>query len=482
MGKKKLFLIFAPPLALGLFFRLLRLDVISYSYDQARDAFLSQEILTGNLKIVGPPTDLQVVFHGPLYYYVSAIFYLLSKDPRFVVICFAILNILSAIPLGYLVYKMFGSKLTAWVFLLLFALSPELIFYGRFLSNVSLVIPSLSLGFTALYFISKKRMAVLAGIGLGLAAQAEFFLLSLFPLTLIFLALNRQSKKNIAIFSTSYLLSISPYFLAELKFKFRGLLTFLEFSGSSHSGPVEILNRFVFGFSSLFARNYFSVPPLVIFIVILISLVFLFQKYKSPFSLLAFYLLAVVPLFIFTSPGPIFFMIGSLIPLLIIISSSVSSKPVFGLILVIIIVLNNLPRAVRGVEADATFTGSETGMILRDEMAALDSIYAYGGNLSYNSITSPLYMNTTWSYLFNWYGKQKYGFIPMWHGNNQIGVVGALANKPSTGNEDFDALIIENRVPVRWINEISVIETYRTKPQETKKFGQITVIFGKRIK
>ena len=105
MGKKSTLLIFAAPLILGLFFRLLRLDVISFSYDQARDAFLSQEILAGNLKIVGPPTDLQVVFHGPLYYYVSALFYFFSKDPRFVVVCFAILNILSAIPLGFLVYK-----------------------------------------------------------------------------------------------------------------------------------------------------------------------------------------------------------------------------------------------------------------------------------------------------------------------------------------------------------------------------------------
>ncbi len=460
----------------------MRLDVISFSYDQARDAFLSQEILAGNLKIVGPPTDLQVVFHGPLYYYVSALFYFFSKDPRFVVVCFAILNILSAIPLGFLVYKMFSSRFTVWVFFLLYALSPELIFYGRFLSNVSLVIPSLSLGFTALYLIPKKRMEILAGVGLGLAAQAEFFLLSLFPLTLIYLALNRQSKKIITIFSASYLLSISPYFLAELKFKFRGLLTFLEFSGSSHSGPVEILNRFVFGFSSLFARNYFSVSPSVIFVIILISLVFLFQKNKTSFSFLAFYLFAVVPLFIFTSPGPIFFMIGSIIPLLIIVSSTTTTKPLFGTMLVGLIIITNMPIAIKGVEAGATFTGSETGMILRDEMAAVDAVYSYGYNLSYNSITSPLYMNTTWSYLFSWYGKQKYGYVPMWHGNNQIGVVGALANKPSTGNEDFDALIIENRVPEKWIKEISAIETYRAKPQETKKFGQITVIFGKRIK
>jgi hypothetical protein len=55
-------------ISLALFLRLNNLGRISFSYDQARDAFFAQDILNGDLKIVGPPTDIQGVFHGPLYY------------------------------------------------------------------------------------------------------------------------------------------------------------------------------------------------------------------------------------------------------------------------------------------------------------------------------------------------------------------------------------------------------------------------------
>ena len=53
-------------------------DNIYFGYDQARDAFVVQELLEGNLRLVGPTTLIDGLFHGPLYYYIFAPFHFLS--------------------------------------------------------------------------------------------------------------------------------------------------------------------------------------------------------------------------------------------------------------------------------------------------------------------------------------------------------------------------------------------------------------------
>lgn len=48
---------------------------IYFAFDQARDAFVVQELLQGNLRLVGPTTLIEGLFHGALYYYIFAPFY-----------------------------------------------------------------------------------------------------------------------------------------------------------------------------------------------------------------------------------------------------------------------------------------------------------------------------------------------------------------------------------------------------------------------
>jgi len=46
----------------------------------------------------------------------------------------------------------------------------------------------------------------------------------------------------------------------------------------------------------------------------------------------------------------------------------------------------------------------------------------------------PLWTNTTWAYLYSWYGQAKYGYVPSFYGHNQVGLLGneslALNEKP----------------------------------------------------
>ena len=65
-------------------------------------------------------------------------------------------------------------------------------------------------------------------------------------------------------------------------------------------------------------------------------------------------------------------------------------------------------------------------MILSNQLKAIDYTYqkANGNAFSINSLTVPLWVNTTWSYLYNWYGLEKYGYLPEWQGRDQVGRLG----------------------------------------------------------
>src|SRR5689334_21823740 len=98
IGKKYLIFLLGI-LALALLLRFLYFPGnIYFGFDQARDAFASLEVAHGNFRIIGPPTAIEGLYHGPLYYYIFAPFYLLSNgDPIAVSIFLRILNALGVL-------------------------------------------------------------------------------------------------------------------------------------------------------------------------------------------------------------------------------------------------------------------------------------------------------------------------------------------------------------------------------------------------
>src|SRR3972149_3856237 len=74
---------------------------ISFHYDMARDAYEAQQIWKDhNFKLLGPPTSTPGLYHGVLYYYLIAPFYMMGNgDPRVVAVFFSLLNSLVLIPL-----------------------------------------------------------------------------------------------------------------------------------------------------------------------------------------------------------------------------------------------------------------------------------------------------------------------------------------------------------------------------------------------
>jgi hypothetical protein len=84
---------------------------IYFGYDQARDAFVVQDLLKGNLRLVGPTTLIEGLFHGPLYYYIFAPIYFLSQgNPEWVSAFLRIFNSLGVVTVFMIGLILFGRK------------------------------------------------------------------------------------------------------------------------------------------------------------------------------------------------------------------------------------------------------------------------------------------------------------------------------------------------------------------------------------
>src|SRR3990172_9177678 len=146
--KLQLFLIFL--LALSLRWLFLPKAAITFGYDQARDAYIAGEIINGDFKILGPSVSgVPGLYHGVLYYYVIAPFYLIGQgNPLFAAYGLSLINSLGVFIIFYFTYlitrKIAPSLLTA----LIYAVSYEVIQYSTWLSN-----PSIALIFVPLFYV-----------------------------------------------------------------------------------------------------------------------------------------------------------------------------------------------------------------------------------------------------------------------------------------------------------------------------------------
>ena len=93
-----------------------------------------------------------------------------------------------------------------------------------------------------------------------------------------------------------------------------------------------------------------------------------------------------------------------------------------------------------------------SGAYLSEQMAVVDQAYEWSGGeeFSISALTSPYGVVTTWGYMFDWYGKNKYGYKPRWFGSDQTGLPGeglleridnverihVVIYEPYFGNED----------------------------------------------
>lgn len=490
-----LFLIFI--LAAALRFIHFPNDII-FSYEPARDAYHSLEVAQGDFKIIGPPSSVNPnIFHSPLIYYIWALpLYLSGNDPMILSGFMRILNSLGVFLVFLIAVNLFNKKV-GFMAALLYAFSFEQIQYSLFLGHPAITVLTVLifyLGLSLAIFKKNKWGLMIAFLGLGLSLQFHYVQIFLLPILFLMLIIFRKSFQwDLKIVSLSvlvFLLSISSFILTEIKFNFRISQNissgFLSSLGGGKTTGVNlfqawiILQRYVQ--DNLFFNNQIT---FFVFLLIFISVIVLIKK-KSDANQLIFLLIWLVGgliVYILTSSESYYYSGGASISLLIIASYVIylvwRYSKILGFIILSIVLYSNLYLTFSTLGPNQ-FIFNQPGMFLSDEEKAIDYMYLKAENkpFSVNALTIPLYVNTTWSYLFEFYANKKYNYMPVWGGTLASGYPGGLKSEDKRSllpQKQF--LIIESTRGLHENQEQDFLkeENYFSKLVDSKKFGQIIV-------
>lgn len=487
---------------------------IYFGYDQARDAFATQEIINGQLKLIGPSTTFEGLRHGVLYYYLYAPFYILGKgNPEVVAAFLRIANALGVFIIfiiGRILFNRYIGLISAW----LFAISFEQTQFALYFNHPSFAVIStmlMFLGLGLLIFRKQEFGLILALFGLGLSIQFELILTYLIAPFLLNLLIFKKllppiNLKILTLGLITFLLTISTFIAAEIKYNFRSIffLQQLLFNETDKSF-FKIISTYLFEMGQVIRFNLVSISQLISITGVILLLLFLLSTIirknegglltfgnKQTFFLGIWFFSAIVP-YIITGGSdlnvdiiqyhPNVGISASLILFTSYLLFIVGKKLHFFIIFVsvFLIFLGNL-ILIQKINPDGSMPqiNAQSFMLISDEKGILDYIYkdAKGEQFAVKAITLPFYINTTWSYLFEWYGQQRYGYLPIWGGKNAIGYPGNLEVEEAQNKLPSKRyLIIEpvRGIPQHLINSYLEEESYFTDLEEERKIGSFIV-------
>lgn len=455
-----------------------------FYFDQARDAFSAYGIWHNfHLPILGPMTDIPGLFHGVFWYYFLAIPYFLGNNNFYFTGYFLLILCFLTLPIcGYLTHKLFNNFFITATALVLYAFSPLFQISTRWVSNpvLSLLVTPFLLLFLWKY-ISRQNVkdAVLLGLFYGLLIQSNFaFVFFLLLLSVYWLTFRLKFRiGEIISFTIGLLISLSSYIIAEVKFHGRGIIALIDYIKTSHSSPsapfalpVNIANKYLDSLSV----SILPFSTLFIILILLVGTLILLKKIlskslkadKKPVLFLAIWQLNVILFELFNTgiSRSMFVFLPSLLPLIILGSYLLYitvKRPLLLYFVIIVIVCFQIGINLSWIERTLNPLTVQLGMTYANELKIVDYTYSASNykKFTINTITNPLYIDTTWAYLYQFYGNNKYHYLPYWDGRDQRGYLGELplaSNptktryliiEPTTGIPDFfvkEAINAEN--------------------------------------
>jgi 4-amino-4-deoxy-L-arabinose transferase-like glycosyltransferase len=442
-------------------------NAITFAYDQARDAFVAGQILGGDLKILGPSVSgVPNFYHGVLYYYLISPAYLLGQgSPIAVAYWLSFLNALCVFVVFFLAKKMTGKLLPAFLAATLFAVSFEESQYATWLSNPTMGVWFVLLLYTGLYlWLKEKKTKYLAllGFSYGLAIQSNVSLAyHIIPIGL-WLAYSHKDikKKQLLALILPFIMAISSMILVEVRFGFKSIegIKHLFTSQPIHGLKLRLgdyLLAYANHMGDIFAHNLFpfiSAFGGLLGLGILGRYIYYIRERNAKCSLEIKLLITWVLSYLVAASvsGSNIPHIGAGIGAGFIILTAFfiweiyKKNKVVATFLVLAVVSANVAKIISENGKGQTIFAIQADMSLANELKIIDYTYqkAEGKPFSINSLTSPLYINTTWSYLYNWYGKKTYGYLPSWTGKSQAGSLGD--NLVREENVDTHFYIIED--------------------------------------
>lgn len=474
-----------------------------FDFDQIEDQFYTlrlafdHDLLIIGRAIYGDPK----LHHGVFYYYYNFIPFLISGGNLFASVYWNIFfNSATSIIVFILAKSMFRTTLPALISAFIAATSFEFIKFSNWLTIDTVAIFLLPLFYLGLweYYKGKKWGLILSAISLGLSLQTDLSFLYLIPILLIYWAVFKPKILSFKLFSLSllsFIISISTLILTEIKLNFSGIKYLLNFSTNFSDATKLTFGERIFLFSGDFFRNFsnnlfpqredFGVYLAIIIILMALYPLFLpkiskAEKYGLLFALLYLFSPAVtLALGYHNQP---WFLIG-LPPAIALISGyAISKLKYLGLILAAVFIIGFTNTNIvleRPNEAYKLFDEVyDSTSYLAYQLEVLDYTYktSKGKPFAINATTYPLYYNGMWAYLFNFYGREKYGHVPYWLGGDQLHPYDLLPK--SDDNQKILYMIITEtaRIPDVFKNKGRVWGDDFGELVEEKKFNGFTVL------
>lgn len=434
--------------------------------EQGRDFLAIRNIaLNHHLPLIGAKTDIEGIFHGPFYYYLATIPFLLSAgNPVFVSLFFIVINSLTVFLIYFLGKEMFNKRIGIFS-AVIFTFSFGSIIYSRWLSNPPLSIPLSALYFLFLYkFLKGHSLSIiLAGVVFIFLGESELLNFVFYgSITLLaILIFNKEFKKHISYSVISLLIifigSLGNYILFDLRHNFlisRSLLKLIVGSSGYYVSYAKSIEFYLVGFN--FAFSSFVVPfhttlSILVFIAgIVLVTIYKKSNKKSAFLLLLWILTPLVILIILRHNVLehffVFVGISSIIMSAIVVDIAWKKLKVLGVIILLLIVGLNLYAWKISIPENKKifFQSTQPELILSDQLKVIDKIYerANGRKFSFQSYTIPYWSQDGWKYLFWYYGNKRYGYEPLSISEKILFVI--IQDDPS--NKNFQKNWLDNTV------------------------------------
>jgi len=268
--------------------------------------------------------------------------------------------------------------------------------------------------------------------------------------------------------------------MAEIKFKFQGILGLLAFFTRENSTGFDLiprLNHYLESLRGLFVNNLF--PPYPEVALILAALIILIniwgvKKFRGPIGFAFFILAGHFLVFLLSNTMHIFIGVGIgfaviLLTINAIYILSLKSK-LLALVLLLVILSGNLYTIFTHQQS---LFKVQKGMLLKDEMALVEKTYELAGNnqFSLNAVTNPYLYPTTWAYL---YKKRP----PFYRGLTPYTYAGQNVFPMSDQKRDLEFLVVEPEVGAAdsWANQLIDAEKRRHDLKREFKFGELILL------
>lgn len=461
-------------------------NYVTFGFEQARDALAAQELFAGKkLTLIGPTTEIEGIFHGPLYYYLIGLPYsLFGKNPASVSLLHILVNI-TTIPIIFWVGKSLFDKKTGLIAAFLFAISYEVASYSLWLSNPSPGLPFIILAYFFLYrgLRENQKYYPLAFFLLGIAVQFDLIVIMhlISFLALYFIYQKPPVKlKNLLLSGIGLAIPLINYPLFEIRHDFLMTRKFLEVLAGQDGQLKSVFSYlavYLNGLAKEFANVLFPIHGFFAGLLMFALLFYLWQKLrttkisKNPWALLIVWLFSALPTFLIVAAvtNSEFSFFGANAAIVLLAASFINGllkkkKRILAVSLLLIIFLANL-RAWNNYfpNPQRKLFDSQKGVILNDLFKTIDYTYEQAGGKPFfiDAVTVPLYISPLWDYLYSWHGQAKFGYLPT---KDAQAPLQFLIIEPGWG-ETYEIFTQK---------AISVMDQ-RTKIEEEKNFGWIKI-------